>query len=1294
MIFCEVQYNDPSNNTGTVEWPQGQLPLLVDSLFDSVFSNTPTMFGSKMFGEGSLNNLRICADYIDTIVRIPESYPSAMGSNNLYFARLAASIAQNQQPGGLSTVQGSVLSDFDSWDLDSLIYKAGKTKINSANGQYDHIMVLPRNWKTGKKSSANFVRMLTPITLYGSHTDSYSVMLNHRDVNLISHELGHLLFGGNNFHATGGHDNLGDNSYFIATQGGWGIMGNGATSLQCVNAWERRRLGWKHANKDSLISAGEGLSEVHTDLDAAQYTDTGTYELRDFVTTGDAMRIKLPYIPDSEWPQWLWIENHQGISDLDNHIQLGCQDPFEQGLYVYVQCAKEKISGTESELFTNELADHIKPLAASGMHNVSLADTLVIDSCSGGFKPYRSWKNRTDNPLSGYSDLQAVDYDSDNNDSIFFGEREINFGERIGVNNTLSETWASRGHSRHGFRLGAQENSHIGIGTNPSTASHVTLVSNDTVVEESQLNLGYVNNRIIRLNGISIEILSYNSSTKAYTVRVKFDEIRLKENARWAADHIYLPNMADDYSELTAAGWSLIVDSDAQLRIERNLMPTRITNPEPNVTLLSENHNLFNDSTLFTMEAGADILVEENGGIILDNGSTMILGEGNELNLNYADMDVRNGSTLQLDSGAYLNLSGDYGELLIDSTSRLVINKGAQINLEGSESHITIYGAVVIGPHGVLGHTGDGYWALTGVIDNDPTATWKLDGRDTSDLELSLATSQTWVGNVDFSVCKIEYLANDVSLTVVNGEIEAENVLFDSWGQNGSQDDTALVARNSDLIIDGSYFEEFFCGIAAFDYNDDQEIKNSFFHDNLVSVYGDDLHHLDITNCEIEGFDNIPSGPMPDTFRGVHVERSEILRLNKSEVSHTGFGVIVNEVDGFYMRSGDIFDCDYGITSEYSLVFLRSGAEVHDNIYYGVGMLAEDPLASMITMGDSGCAGIYSNQVGIAGMGTTLNIDAYVHSGTGSSHVQFNRMDDNSHRNIVMCYDNAPGVFIPDADAEGVFWDDNGTQGIAPSSGKFAVISTASFFPSNWSCGVAQNVIAVNVANHCTCIPTTPCSCTSGTPPGGAGSYDGITHKTSEDASIVSRQIAETITQIVTQEIEREFFSKYSPFIQEDNQKNRNALSGIASIGLSRVDDEWIGVHHSGETIPLSKESLQRVVVAKVLTKGSVTPVALKETEDPYISIIQKMHLEESKTAFALYPNPTSGSVVLEISGKEEFEITAMLINARSQTVWSSAIKTGKTEIDLSTIDAGVYFLQVLDSKNELIGTEKLVVSE
>src|SRR5690606_22109355 len=248
----------------------------------------------------------------------------------------------------------------------------GLPKPNIADGRYDHVMFIWRMDNTAINNQG-WASKGSPGVLLGHDANTHSLFYSHHGIpiNIMRHEFSHLLYGGNNFHAGGGGFYTGG-QFFISRSNGWSNMGLYNGSLSSWNAWDRQRMGWKAADQTLEISArNTAMVEQNGDLDASDPSDAGTYVLRDFVQTGDALRIKLPFTdPNNEYPEFLWVENHQGKAQNGNpfdkwqHENSGntCVQGIVPGLQMYVQVGKEtRESTTSAAPIYGEYFDYLRP---------------------------------------------------------------------------------------------------------------------------------------------------------------------------------------------------------------------------------------------------------------------------------------------------------------------------------------------------------------------------------------------------------------------------------------------------------------------------------------------------------------------------------------------------------------------------------------------------------------------------------------------------------------------------------------------------------------------------------------------------------------------------------------------------------------------------------------------------------------------------------------------------------------------------------------------------------------------
>ncbi|MGV9013255.1 MAG: right-handed parallel beta-helix repeat-containing protein [Flavobacteriales bacterium] len=583
-------------------------------------------------------------------------------------------------------------SDFDLWKTATTTTGPGQPKISGTepSGVFDHVMIVWRNYGLNNQG---FTDDGSPGTLLGHTANTYSVFYAHEGIpiNIMRHEFSHLLYGGNNFHTAGGGESSTYGEYFITYGDGWSNMSLANGSLVTWNGWDRQRMGWYgHTNgvaNTFLVSARNSINtaEVNGDLDASSGTNA-TYTLRDFVGTGDAIRIKLPFTdPNSEYPEFLWVENHQSQAlngnpfDRWQHQTDPCVLPMVPGLQMYVQIDKEvRQAGSAAELY-NSPGDHIRPLDASGHADQTFDFTTPPNFCV-------SWNNNNPatvqglpNPFTGTTDRHWVAEDFNANGSLTHGERRLNFTEL--VNGVDHDNLFYLGHTRQVFTPGG--NHKVGIGTNPSSATMMNKVGFNSDVTPNK------NLRRIYLNGVSVELLQQNANG-SINVKVRYDDVDVTYNTRWCADEIQLNPV------VTGTGYSLNVTAGKTVTLDQGTTATRRDAP-----VTYNGQQIFVSPTLMRCPATTWLNLAPNSGFTVDNGSTLRLENGSRMDIgNGAVLRVKRGGKLELMGGSSLNIMPG-GQVIIEESNyynagTLVFYPNARINMEAANSVLEIAGKLVI----------------------------------------------------------------------------------------------------------------------------------------------------------------------------------------------------------------------------------------------------------------------------------------------------------------------------------------------------------------------------------------------------------------------------------------------------------------------------------------------------------------------------------------------------------------------------------------------------------------------
>jgi hypothetical protein len=654
VVFAEVGYvteNDPSPD-GTKDWKKGKLPVWKDQLFDPHPTNAPISIVSSFFYEASFGNYIVTGDYLIN----PEN-PDAPILISSSGRLTSATVLEKASAGsGFITKNNFQPQDFDRWTMTHIGHP--KTTPSADNPmKYDHIMIIVRN-ATYPSNLSGWTSSRSGGRLFGYESDTYSFFCTHQYLpfNILLHEYSHMLFGGNNFHAGGSHSKKAGHSYFPHIQCGWGMMGAAWKSFLTPNAWERRRLGWKPATKRYEISAldSSGTNEVSTDLDPVNTLHQGVYVIRDFMSTGDAVRIRLPQLPGNVFQQWLWIENHQTRSrnnsrfDQFQYEDEDCMDKATPGLYMYIQVDKENLQG--KEIFDG-YADYLHPLPANGLWDIVWGDTTVQNPwCINNhhYYPHRFVSDLA-NPFSGNHEMELVFNDYNENGKIELEEYRVPAIRKTG--NRYQINLPVLGAREHAFTPTGKKR--IGIDTNPSANPLIS-----SVTASGDLFPDAPNNRTVYLNGISVTLMGYSENIQgALLVKIRFDDFNINEKVRWCADTIvFAPINKSENLVLT-------VHKNSSIHIDRGQTPTRITNPEQ-----WNNKLLFSKPTVFVLMPGAVLYLKDNAELRIDNGSRIIVMSGSTIRMDKkASISIVNGSSilfmpgssLQRQKGAKIKISSD-----------------------------------------------------------------------------------------------------------------------------------------------------------------------------------------------------------------------------------------------------------------------------------------------------------------------------------------------------------------------------------------------------------------------------------------------------------------------------------------------------------------------------------------------------------------------------------------------------------------------------------------------------------
>lgn len=444
IVFAEIDYdvipgNDPNPGTNP-DWPLHSIPSWTDDLLDpNVPTGTAEGLLTRYYQQASSGNYYVLGDYLlapynDGIFLVLESDINSSSYKTALCTEINSAMNGNFVTGNnLNNV-----SYFDNWTTTGS-YQLKITPSIDNPPKIDHVIVIWRN--RIDKDKVGGAAPWSYGSIVGYETDTYSEFGSYNTIPLkiTRHEYSHLIIGGNFFHPY--KDRKG---YWAQYVEAWGALSLSDASFLCWSGWDRQRLGWLAQGNQYNPAArnANNTAEVNGDLDASEPAHAGTYYLRDFVVTGDALRIKLPYLnPDDDYEQWLWIENHNGHDENNNvfdkfqYQDVSCVQPCIPGLYMYLQIDKDVREGTSAQV-GSLIRDYLRPVTAEGFYD-RLYDTEVQNQCVNAeyYEPFIIIPE-LENTLTGGGDqgLYALDKNNDNEINVSEGENNINFIQKDGSN--------------------------------------------------------------------------------------------------------------------------------------------------------------------------------------------------------------------------------------------------------------------------------------------------------------------------------------------------------------------------------------------------------------------------------------------------------------------------------------------------------------------------------------------------------------------------------------------------------------------------------------------------------------------------------------------------------------------------------------------------------------------------------------------------------------------------------------------------------------------------------------------
>ena len=665
ILIVFVSYGEPYDSQDVDGWPvDSDLPTWAHpdspavfysdfSVFPTdIYSDTNRLSVSNFYYQMSNGTFKLIADYYPTRVRVDVSPTDTWG--------IIHKKALEQLSNSINWSLYDNRTNFPNYYFDN--------SNSNPDNKIDYIVFCHRfswSWDLVPMDTSNYtsVNGFSNTSIYGIFPivgSEYSVTNDGftfitgggRPFSVFIHEIGHKLYDAPHY---AGNNNV-CGPFFYEPSAGWGCMGTEFV-YSCAAGWERYILNWT-----PNITANGVNSDISTTANLT--TNNGIFILRDFITTGDAIRIKVKSGRNTK--QYLWLENHQCLSTFDGGLIRGhyCGmdiDESKRGLAAYVELYSQY---KEHYLDLLHNSNGVHWISRYGNHDFTI-DNSTTSLCEK--HPHKVHKGEA-NPIGGQSVNEYLRHDIN-------GDGEI--GHNTHYNNPHNQN---------------EQNEVIQLDTEGPTAKYITGTGLQFQVGDK---VGIARNPCVRniprytnklgdyfLNGISFEILD-QLQDGSMVVKVRLDDVAIDRDVRWAAAGIVLTDITGDSRPDVDVQPSVTIDIDKSGTPNRHKLPGE--NTTPTYTL-----DDFITPTTFACQDGSYFKQEENSRVNVKNQSTLVLESGSLYEVgDGAVLDIKGTGCLHIKAGAKLKVVGS-GRVTIKGGAYICIEDGADIELVNTSSTITL----------------------------------------------------------------------------------------------------------------------------------------------------------------------------------------------------------------------------------------------------------------------------------------------------------------------------------------------------------------------------------------------------------------------------------------------------------------------------------------------------------------------------------------------------------------------------------------------------------------------------
>ncbi|MBO4403418.1 MAG: T9SS type A sorting domain-containing protein, partial [Bacteroidales bacterium] len=501
---------------------------------------------------------------------------------------------------------------------------------------------------------------------------------------IVCHEIAHSLFGDNPFHTSGGNHRffLDDSDMpFLTVQGGYGLMGAANSSLVCCNGYERWRMHWKHPQAPDYITARDENNSVCCISDISKADGNLTFYLRDFITYGDVVRIRLPYKDSSVCSnQYIWLENHQvGYNNKLDFLQhsntAACRPQGAAGIYAYYQIGRDVLSGNRDTVYFENERDNLKMIPAEGYYNYSLHHLPEEEKYNLRCINWNSWdyfhKREAANPFNGYQD-QEIQFNPDEYENKLDTHNIYPMWRKV-IGSDSNDHLPFLGDELDAFTGHVK----IGMATNPSSCNAKVFYNYLKTTGTNNYLDNIKNPRNVRstyLTGLSIEMIP--QANHDFIVHVRWDDYDITQQANWTG-RIVLKEQAH-------------LLRGSRITLTQNLTPEQPFRDVVSGQFAPTTRMLCEQGSLLTLQSNAVIELEKKSRLMLERGSRLTLSDTAVIRIGAgctmeaeADATIRMGgqSRILVDSGGVLLLKDS---VLFSDSARIVVRPGGQLITEAA----------------------------------------------------------------------------------------------------------------------------------------------------------------------------------------------------------------------------------------------------------------------------------------------------------------------------------------------------------------------------------------------------------------------------------------------------------------------------------------------------------------------------------------------------------------------------------------------------------------------------------